>query len=116
MVANQFYDDLPLIVHESEGPRYIPEEFRLYQNYPNPFNPITKIRYDIPKVGSRHHYLLSLKVYDLLGNEVAELVNEGKSPGSYEVTFNADKLSSGVYIYRIKTLGYQRYKKMILIK
>lgn len=116
MLAKQYYDDLPIIVHESEEPKYIPEEFRLYQNYPNPFNPVTKIRYDIPKVGSRVSLFVSLKVYDLLGNEVAELVNEEKSPGCSEVTFNAEKLSSGVYIYKLKTVGYLKFKKMILIK
>lgn len=65
---------------------------------------------------SRRNSTCSINSLGLHGDEMAELVNEEKTPGSYEVTFDSDKLLSGIYIYRIKTLGYQRYKKMILIK
>jgi hypothetical protein len=95
-----------------------PNEFYLSQNFPNPFNPTTKIRYTIPNVtlsgveGSR----VQLKIYDVLGNEVSTLVNEYKSAGSYEVEFNANNLSSGVYFYRLQVGTYVQSKKMILTK
>ncbi len=73
-------------------------EFALHQNYPNPFNPTTTIKYDIP-VGTYNY--TSLRVYDILGKEVATLVNEQKEAGSYEVTFNASKLASGIYFYKL---------------
>lgn len=88
-----------------------PEKFNLEQNYPNPFNPTTKIRYSIPS-----SIFTSLKVYDLLGNEVATLVNEEKPIGSYEVNFNASTLSSGVYLYRLTAGSFTEMKKMILMK
>src|SRR3972149_2715575 len=87
----------------------LPEEFILYQNYPNPFNPGTSIRY---AVGSRK--FVSLKVYDILGNEVAALVNEEKPEGDYEVTFNASALASGVYFYNLIAANYTASKKMML--
>jgi len=89
----------------------LPEEFILYQNYPNPFNPGTSIRY---AVGSRK--FVSLKVYDILGNEVAALVNEEKPEGDYEVTFNASALASGVYFYTLIAANYTASKKMMLLK
>ena len=89
----------------------LPEEFILYQNYPNPFNPGTSIRY---AVGSRK--FVSLKVYDILGNEVAALVNEEKPEGDYEVTFNASALASGVYFYNLIAANYTASKKMMLLK
>ncbi len=93
-----------------------PKEFKLEQNYPNPFNPTTKIRYQIPDVGTGLAQSV-LKVYDILGNEVATLVNEQKEPGYYEVEFSASQFASGVYIYRLKTtFGYSEVKKMLLLK
>ncbi|MDR3611546.1 MAG: T9SS type A sorting domain-containing protein [Ignavibacteriaceae bacterium] len=89
----------------------IPSDYRLSQNYPNPFNPATRINYQIPKSG-----VVSLKVYDILGREVANLVNEYKNEGMYDVTFNASKLASGVYIYQLRANDYVASKKMILIK
>lgn len=89
----------------------LPGEFYLSQNHPNPFNPSTNIKYAI---GSRQN--VSLVVYDVLGNEVAVLVNEEMPVGEYEVTFNGSRLASGVYVYRIKTNGKIISKKMILIK
>ena len=88
-----------------------PSEFVLYQNYPNPFNPLTTIRYEIPQTG-----FVTIRVYDILGREVAALVNEEKPAGSYEVIFNASQLSSGVYFYRIKTEEFVQTKKLILMK
>jgi hypothetical protein len=87
------------------------KEFELSQNFPNPFNPNTTIRYQIPKSGN-----VTLKIYDVLGAEVTTLVNEEKVAGKYEVSFNASKLASGVYIYRIQAGDFISSKKMILLK
>jgi hypothetical protein len=86
-------------------------DFYLQQNYPNPFNPNTKISWQ-SAIGS----WLTLKVYDVLGNEVAILVDEYKPAGRYEVTFSGRNLPSGVYIYRIETSNYAASKKLILMK
>jgi len=94
-------------------------KFSLFQNYPNPFNPTTKIKYEIPNVETRHAsslQFIALKVYDILGNEVASLVNEEKQPGFYEVEFNAKELSSGIYYYQLNTGTFIQTKKMILLK
>jgi probable HAF family extracellular repeat protein len=88
-----------------------PANFMLNQNYPNPFNPSTSIGYRISNRG-----FVSLKVYDVLGNEIASLVNEEKSPGSYEVNFDAKGLSSGIYFYTINAGSFVETKKMILIR
>jgi hypothetical protein len=85
--------------------------FNLQQNYPNPFNPSTKITYSIPEPG-----LVSIKVFDILGRQVAELVNKQQSAGSYTVDFNAQNLSAGVYLYKIESGSFQASKKMILMK
>ena len=89
----------------------VPAEFNLAQNYPNPFNPSTTISYSIPKQSK-----VSLKIYDMLGSEIAELVNEEKAVGSYEVNFDASNLSSGIYFYTLKTNNSVLTKKMTLIK
>ncbi len=88
-----------------------PDKFELNQNYPNPFNPTTKIKYSIPKTSN-----VELKVFDILGRKVAELVNEEKPAGNYTVDFNASKLSSGIYFYRITSGNFTQVKKMILLK
>jgi hypothetical protein len=87
------------------------KEYALAQNFPNPFNPNTTIRYQIPQDG-----IITLKIYDILGSEVATLVNEEKIAGKYEVNFNASLLASGVYIYKIQAGSFINSKKMILIK
>lgn len=89
----------------------IPKEFSLNQNYPNPFNPTTKIEFSLPK-----NSFTKLVIYDLLGREIETLVNEQLNAGTYEVNWNADKFSSGVYFYRIKTEGFSDVRRMILIK
>jgi hypothetical protein len=89
----------------------IPTVYALSQNYPNPFNPTTNIKFDLPKQG-----FVSLKVYDVIGKEVATLVNEVKSAGSYNVDFNGTNLSSGVYFYRLESGSFIDVKRMILIK
>lgn len=87
------------------------KDYNLLQNYPNPFNPTTTIKYQIPKES-----FVTLKVFDVLGNEVETLVNENKNIGSYQVEFNASSLSSGVYFYKLTTNGFSDTKKLILIK
>jgi photosystem II stability/assembly factor-like uncharacterized protein len=96
---------------EEEKIDEIPADYNLNQNYPNPFNPSTKILYTII-----NRQFVSLKVYDVLGNEVATLVNEEKSAGTYEVEWNATGLPSGVYFYQLKIQGFVETKKMILMK
>jgi len=96
----------------------IPTEFSLEQNYPNPFNPTTKIKFTIPSVtlSEVEGSLATMKVYDVLGREVATLVNEEKPEGTYEVEWNAAGLPSGVYFYRLLAGEYVNIKKMILLK
>lgn len=97
----------------------IPSKYSLSQNYPNPFNPTTKIKFSIPAVETRRGKSLqyvTLKVFDILGYEIATLVNEEKLLGDYEVTVNGNNLASGVYFYRLTTKDFSLYKKMILIK
>jgi hypothetical protein len=86
-------------------------KFNLEQNYPNPFNPSTKIKYSVPEAG-----FVTLKVYNLLGQEVASLVNEFKTASENEVTFDASKLSSGLYFYQFTSKNYSATKKMMLLK
>ena len=88
-----------------------PKDFLLSQNYPNPFNPTTNIGFHIAEFG-----FVSLKVYDVLGREVATLVNEEKPAGNYEVKFDGTGLSSGIYFYKLSTENYTSVKKMILMK
>ncbi len=90
---------------------FTPKEFVLYQNYPNPFNPKTVISYQLPVNGN-----VTLKVYDVLGNEVATLVNEEKQAGVYEVEFDGSSLASGMYLYKLQAGTFVQLKKMILIK
>ena len=89
----------------------LPLDYSLSQNYPNPFNPSTNIQFSIPQQS-----FVTLKVYDILGSEIATLVNEQKAAGKYEVNFDASSLSSGVYIYKIQAGSFISSKKMILIK
>jgi len=97
----------------------LPKSYELSQNYPNPFNPSTKIIYTIPSViasGTKQSQLITIKVYDILGNEVATLVNEEKEPGIYEVEFSAANLASGIYIYRLHSPEFTDTKKMVLLR
>lgn len=89
----------------------VPKSFGLYQNYPNPFNPVTKIKFDIPKNTNA-----VIKIYDLIGNEVATLYNGDLSAGFYEADFNASSYASGVYFYKLETPEYTNVKRMILVK
>jgi len=89
----------------------IPDKITLYQNYPNPFNPTTKIDFSIPKQG-----FVSIKIYNMLGKEVATLVSREMTPGAYSLDFNASKLSSGVYFYKMEVNGFSEVKKMMFVK
>ncbi|MCB0728398.1 MAG: T9SS type A sorting domain-containing protein [Ignavibacteriae bacterium] len=89
----------------------IPDKFNLYNNYPNPFNPSTVIKFDVAK-----NQLVKITVYNMLGKEVSNLVNENLAPGSYSVNFDGANLSSGMYFYRIETPGYSKTMRMILVK
>jgi hypothetical protein len=99
------------VVSSAREDEIAPLTFRLLQNYPNPFNPTTVISCQLPVVSH-----VRLAVYDLLGREVAVLVNERKQPGTYVVTWNAAGLSSGVYIYRLLAGSYVESRKMMLLK
>jgi hypothetical protein len=89
-----------------------PSEYELFQNYPNPFNPTTIISYQLPTSG-----FVTLKVFDILGNEVATLVNEEQTSGKYEVDFYGVKgQSSGVYIYQLRAGSFIQARKMLLLK
>ena len=88
-----------------------PEDYSLNQNYPNPFNPITRISYAIPKDG-----FVTLKVYDIIGREVANIINETKTAGYYTVDFDASKLSSGIYFYKLQSGTFTNVKRMVLVK
>ncbi|MCP5064686.1 MAG: T9SS type A sorting domain-containing protein [Ignavibacteriae bacterium] len=95
----------------------VPSNFSLSQNYPNPFNPSTTINYIIPNVvGNENIRFVLLKVYDMLGREVATLVNKNQNPGSYKVNFDASELTSGLYFCTIKGGDFVQTKKMILVK
>ncbi len=121
LLTNNFYVDLPFVTgdanslfEEDNNPvvnNNTPEKFELKQNYPNPFNPNTVISYSVAKSEK-----VEIRVYDLLGKEVQTLVNEVKSPGSYNIMFNAANLSSGVYFYRIIAGSFTEVKKMTLVK
>ena len=99
------------VVGVNEKPAPIPTKFELSQNYPNPFNPSTKIAFSVAKAG-----LVTLKVFNLLGQEIATLVNEHLATNTYEVDFNAGNLPSGVYLYRVTTGNASITKKMMLLK
>jgi hypothetical protein len=118
LAAKKYYDvnfaDLPVSIDEK--PLVMPSSYKLYQNYPNPFNPSTTIGYKVMNEG-----FISIKIYDILGNEVKTLVNEIKSPGAYNVNWEGDnnlgeKLTSGVYFYHMQAGNYSSSKKMIIQK
>ncbi len=94
---------------------YLPSDFKLEQNYPNPFNPTTTIKYSIP-ISVETSYMTSLRIYDILGKEVATLVNERQPAGNYEVKFDGSNLSSGVYFYKLQSGEFVQVNKMILMK
>ncbi|HXG37214.1 MAG TPA: T9SS type A sorting domain-containing protein [Bacteroidota bacterium] len=92
----------------------LPGEFSLHQNYPNPFNPATVIRFTLPGVGTRHE--VSLRVFNMLGQEVATLVNGEMEAGHHQVQWQAEGLPSGVYFYRLEAGRFVETKKMMLVR
>jgi len=103
--------DTTLVGVEYRDEEIIPANFNLYQNYPNPFNPSTKISWQTPE-GSWQ----TLKVYDVLGNEIATLINEYRPSGNYEIEFDATDLPSGIYLYQLKAGSFVETKKMAFMK
>ena len=95
----------------TNSPNQTPRLFALNQNYPNPFNPSTKISYSVPANG-----LVTLKVYNILGQEVQTLFSGIKTAGNYEATFDGTKLASGVYFYRLQAGNQMLVKKMVMLK
>jgi hypothetical protein len=87
------------------------EDYKLFQNFPNPFNPSTKISYKIKKEGN-----VSLRVFNLVGQEISVLVNEKQSAGNYEVEFDASELTTGVYLYKLQINGFTSVKRMTVLK
>jgi len=104
-------DFIPITYTEVGDQEFSPINFKLMTNYPNPFNPTTKIRFRIPYLSP-----VTLNVFDVLGNEVATLINEEKSAGEYEVEFDATSLTSGIYFYQFQAGDYYETKKMLYLK
>jgi len=99
-----------------EGSAAIPETYALHQNYPNPFNPITTIRFDMPEDG-----IVSLKIYDVLGRKVITLLHGETPAGHHAYSWNGKDMygrmaATGIYFYRLKTTGYTKTRKMLLVK
>lgn len=118
MWGNEATAYVPDMITSAKNEFEFPEVFSLEQNYPNPFNPSTKIKYSIPSVEMHRDASLqvTLKVFDILGNEVTTLVNEQKPAGTYEITWYAEELPSGVYFYQLKARDFMSVKKMLLLK
>ena len=114
IIAAVYFDDFVSVEDEPN----IPSQFRLEQNFPNPFNPTTTIKYTIPveTLRATSNTKVSIRVYDILGTEVATLVNKEQSPGNYAVKFNASNFTSGIYFYKISAGQFIETKKMTIIK
>lgn len=115
--GGQLYGYRPTSIKENLSP----EQFYLYQNYPNPFNPSTIIKFSIPAFvetssQNRSDHGTSLRVYDILGKEIATLINKEMQPGIYEIKFDGSSLPSGIYFYRLTSGGYSETKKMIYLR
>ncbi len=116
-----YFNNFKVVNYKDEGTSVVltnlnvPSEYKLYQNYPNPFNPVTHLEFGIPSFRGESE-LVSLKVYDLLGKEIAVLVNEKLSPGNYIYEFDGSKIPSGTYIYKLESGNFSEVRKMILLK
>ena len=102
--------EIPTGINNDEG-ELLPEYFKLFQNFPNPFNPVTRIRYSISQ-----YSFVSIKIYDVLGNELSNLINMEQSPGQYEIEFDGKNFSSGIYFYKINVNEFQKTLSMVLMK
>ena len=105
----EFYTNQPNSV--SNGSSSLPNQYKLYQNYPNPFNPSTLIKYDLPERSD-----VQIKIFNVLGQSVFSYDQKNQSAGNYQIKFNADFLTSGIYIYRIVTDDFVETKRMMLLK
>jgi hypothetical protein len=94
----------------------VPESFSLYQNYPNPFNPSTKIKFDVTADGKGQKADVKLVVYDILGKEIASLVNQQLNPGTYEAEWEGSNYPSGVYFYKLTASNFTETKRMVMMK
>ncbi|MCX7833587.1 MAG: aryl-sulfate sulfotransferase [Ignavibacteria bacterium] len=102
-------EDIPTIFPNPTNK--LPEKYSLYQNYPNPFNPTTLISFDIPKLE-----FVKLRIFDIIGREIALLINENLKPGNYKIEFNGSNLPSGTYFYSLETQSFREVKRMTLVK
>jgi len=110
-VIQEYENNFPRLTYKSGTPTNPVVSYELYQNYPNPFNPTTTIRYAIPQDG-----IVTIKIFDVLGQQVVTLKNEFQKANRYEVQFNSKGLASGVYIYKLQVNDYSESKKMLLLK
>ena len=111
LYGDEAQNALNKVMNENGEEVAIVSDYNLEQNYPNPFNPSTTIKFSVPT-----SELVTLKVYDVLGNEVTTLVNEQRAPGTYEVRFNAGSLASGVYVYKLQAGNFTQTRKLMLMK
>ena len=114
--SSAFY--VPIITSIENNNKHLTDKFILYQNYPNPFNPTTTIKYTVPFIQTSHatSQRVQLKIYNILGKEVATLLNERQKPGIYKISFNSGNLTSGIYFYKISVGKFYKVRKMILVK
>ena len=108
--------DLDLVTDVRDNTEISKFHFNLEQNYPNPFNPTTVINYSIPTTENHESSFVQLKIYDLIGREVATIVSSEQKAGNYKVQFDASKLSSGIYFYTLNTGDFKETKKMLFLK
>lgn len=111
LIIDNLVISYPEIISSVENKNILPNKFHVYQNFPNPFNPTTTIKFNLPKNDN-----VSLKIYNILGEQVSDLLNEELKSGEYSVLFDGSELSSGIYFYRLKTNNSISIKKMILLK
>jgi hypothetical protein len=116
-VLYYYYHDFPMCIPIGLQPisTEVPDKFMLYQNFPNPFNPATKIKFDIP-AGTRRGLFVQIKIYDILGREIATLVDEQLKPGTYEVQWDGANNASGIYYYKLVSDKFSETKKMVMLK
>ena len=107
----QYTLENPVITGEGVITVIVPKVYQLYQNYPNPFNPATTIKYDVPKAA-----IVKIRIYDITGREISTLVNQKMEAGSYEINWNANRYSSGIYFYKFETDEFTAVKRMVLLK
>ncbi|MBM4159289.1 MAG: T9SS type A sorting domain-containing protein, partial [Ignavibacteria bacterium] len=100
----------PLVIIENLNGQ-VADNYKLYQNFPNPFNTMTNVKFQMSKSG-----VVEIKVFDLLGREVKTLINEYKQPGTYQVSFNAEGLTSGIYFYKMTMGDFSETKKLVFAK